>query len=158
MSGSLSGGYFPVYPHHDDLPDPEIRTFITNFYRVSDRADRNELWISYFTKDAQVIMGSDGGKGEEEIRALRGRMWTSVQDRQHSVVKVFPGRFQDPESVEGGKLKQECECMLFGDVKLQTKEGESLLVPWAGHAILQKVGEGEKEEWKFRHYQVWLQK
>ncbi|KAG5952063.1 hypothetical protein E4U53_001702, partial [Claviceps sorghi] len=65
MSGSLSGGYFPVYPHHDDLPDPEIRTFITNFYRVSDRADRNELWISYFTKDAQVIMGSDEGKGEE---------------------------------------------------------------------------------------------
>ncbi|KAG6007782.1 hypothetical protein E4U21_005500 [Claviceps maximensis] len=133
MSGSLSGGYFPVYPHHDDLPDPEIRTLITNFYRASDRADRNELWISYFTKDAQVIMGSDGGKGEK-------------------------GRFQDRgSSGEEGNLGQECECMLFGDVKLQTKEGESLIVPWAGHAILQKVGNGDKE-WKFRHYQVWLQK
>lgn len=65
MSEHLSGGYFPVYPQHDNLPDPEIRTFITNFYRVSDRPDRNELWISHFTKDAQVIMGNDRGKGEQ---------------------------------------------------------------------------------------------
>lgn len=82
-------------------------------------------------------------------------MWTTVQERQHSVVKVFPGRFQDPDSEGGG---QECECMLFGEVQLRTKEGQSLIVPWAGHAILLKIVEGEKEEWKFRHYQVWLQK
>lgn len=62
---ALSGGYFPLYPHHDTLPDPEIRTFITNFYRVSDRPDANELWISYFTKDAYVRIGTDGGQGEK---------------------------------------------------------------------------------------------
>ncbi|KAG6033979.1 hypothetical protein E4U41_006732 [Claviceps citrina] len=154
MSGSLSGGYFPLYPHHDDLPDPQIRTFITNFYRVSDRPDQNELWISYFTKDARVMIGGDGGNGEDEIRQLRGRMWTTVQDRQHSVAKVFPGRFLDPDT-DGGN--EECECMLFGEVKVQMREGQSLTVPWAGHAILVKNVDGEKEEWKFRHYQVWLQ-
>ncbi|KAK2601748.1 hypothetical protein QQS21_004736 [Conoideocrella luteorostrata] len=157
MSGQLSGGYFPIYPHHDDLPDPEIRTFITNFYRDSDRADRNELWISHFTQDAQVVMGNDRGTGEQEIRELRSRMWTTVQERQHSVFKVFPGRFGDQNS-DSGDLNQECEFMLFGEVKLQTKLGQSLAVPWAGHAILKKGMYGEKEEWKFRHYQVWLQK
>lgn len=64
MPGSVNGGYFPRYPHHDGL-DPEIRTFITNFYHASDRPESNELWISYFTKDAQVTMGSDVGKGEQ---------------------------------------------------------------------------------------------
>ncbi|KAG8427001.1 hypothetical protein J3459_007624 [Metarhizium acridum] len=70
MAGQLSGGYFPIYPRHGNLPDPEIRTFITNFYRVSDRPDGNELWISHFTRDAQVIMGNERGKGEQEIREL----------------------------------------------------------------------------------------
>ena len=62
MSG-IRGSYFPVYPEHDCLPDPEIRAFITNFYKVSDRQDANELWISHFTSDAEVLMGNDGGKG-----------------------------------------------------------------------------------------------
>lgn len=61
----VGGGYFPQYPHHDSLPDPEIRTFITNFYHASDLPGSNELWISYFTKDAHVIMGSDTGHGEQ---------------------------------------------------------------------------------------------
>lgn len=65
MSKHQLGGYFPQYPHHDSLPDPEIRTFITNFYRASDRQDANELWVSYFTKDAQVTMGRDGGAGQQ---------------------------------------------------------------------------------------------
>lgn len=65
MAGAVSGGYFPVYPHHDNLPDPEIRTFITNFYRTSDKQDSNELWVSYFTKDADIVMGNDKGKGEQ---------------------------------------------------------------------------------------------
>ena len=62
---ALSAGYFPQYPHHDSLPDPEIRTFITNFYHVSDKSDSNELWISYFIKDAVVTMGSDVGRGTQ---------------------------------------------------------------------------------------------
>ena len=64
-STSVSGGYFPVYPHHGELPDPEIRSFITNFYRISDKPDSNELWVSYFLKDATVTMGNDTGTGEQ---------------------------------------------------------------------------------------------
>lgn len=82
-------------------------------------------------------------------------MWDIVQERKHSVVKVFPGSFQGPESIAGD---QECELMLFGEVQVQTKDGQSLVIPWAGHAVLKKDREGEKEEWKFGHYQVWLQK
>lgn len=59
----------PVYADDGELPDPEVRTFITNFYRISDRADANELWISYFAKDAHVTMGTDQGHGEQ------GRSW-----------------------------------------------------------------------------------
>jgi hypothetical protein len=65
MTNAMSGGYFPQYPHHDDLPDPEIRTFITNFYRTSDRPNANELWVSFFTNDAEVAIGSDAGKGQQ---------------------------------------------------------------------------------------------
>ena len=66
---AVSGGYFPVYPHHDSLPDPEIRTFITNFYRASDRPDANELWVSYFTKDADVHIGKNRAEGEQSTCA-----------------------------------------------------------------------------------------
>lgn len=50
-------------------------------------------------------------------------MWTTVQERRHSVVKVFPASFQDLESED-----QECELMLFGEVTLQTKDGQFLVV------------------------------
>lgn len=70
MAGAVSGGYFPLYPQQDNLPDPEIRTFITNFFRTSDRPDSNELWVSYFTKDAQVNIGPDSGHGEQGIELL----------------------------------------------------------------------------------------
>ncbi|KAF5130016.1 hypothetical protein E5D57_006351 [Metarhizium anisopliae] len=39
---------------------------------------------------------------------------------------------------------QECELMLFGEVTLQTKDGQSLVVPWAGHAVLKKDETGRK--------------
>lgn len=54
-----------MYPVQDLLPDPEIRTFITNFYRISDSPDSNELWVSHFTTDAQVTMGNDTGRGQQ---------------------------------------------------------------------------------------------
>lgn len=54
-----------MYPVQDLLPDPEIRTFITNFYRISDSPDSNELWVSHFTEDAQVTMGNDTGRGQQ---------------------------------------------------------------------------------------------
>lgn len=65
MAGAVTGGYFPVYPQHDNLPDPEIRTFITNFYHTSDNPNANELWVSSFTKDADVTVGADRGHGEQ---------------------------------------------------------------------------------------------
>lgn len=69
MSGGTSGGYFPIYPQHDSLPDPEIRAFITNFYRTSDKEQFNELWVSCFTKDADVTIGNDSGKGTQGRQA-----------------------------------------------------------------------------------------
>lgn len=89
-----------------------------------------------------------------EIRELRGRMWNVVAERKHVVKKVFPHHFQDPNSTN----PLEYELMLYGDVHLITKEAQSLVIPWAGHAVLRKENEGEKEEWKFAHYQVWLQR
>ncbi|KAK9435992.1 putative Fungal specific transcription factor [Metarhizium brunneum] len=94
-------------------------------------------------------MGNDRGRGEQEIRELRSKMWSTVQERRHSVVKVFPASFQDLESED-----QECELMLFGEVTLQTKDGQSQVVPWAGHVVLKKDKTGEKEECKFAHYRV----
>lgn len=78
-------------------------------------------------------------------------MWTVVAERKHTVNKVFPARFQ-------GEEDGECECMLFGDVHLKTKEGQALVVPWAGHATLTRVVDGPKKEWKFSQYRVWLQR
>ncbi|RFU71761.1 fungal specific transcription factor, partial [Trichoderma arundinaceum] len=65
MSGSVSAGYVPLYPVPDNLPDPEIRTFITNFYKISDRPEANELWVSQFTKDARVAIGPGKASGQE---------------------------------------------------------------------------------------------
>lgn len=62
---TMSGGYFPVYPQHDNLPDPEIRTFITTFYQTSDKKDSDELWVSFFHSDAEVTIGNDHGQSEQ---------------------------------------------------------------------------------------------
>lgn len=88
-----------------------------------------------------------------EIRELRQRMWSSVRERKHTVAKVFPALFREP-AVEDGR---ECELMLFGEVGLTTKDDKATVVPWAGHAVVRKEAEGEREGWKFSRYQVWLQ-
>ncbi|KAI9905010.1 hypothetical protein N3K66_001539 [Trichothecium roseum] len=174
---TINAGYFPQYPLHDNLPDPEIRTFVTNFYQASDRPDSDELWISYFINDAVVTMGNDVGRGTQEIRELRGRMWTHVSSRKHTVTKVFSARFKTTEEEreageedgeEQQRRREECELMLFGQVDLTLKDGGSAaVVPWAGHATVVRdttalAGSGEtkrsKGEWKFAQYRVWLQK
>lgn len=83
-------------------------------------------------------------------------MWNVVAERRHVVNKVFPGSFQEAEAAKDGA--EECECMLFGDVHLVTKERQAMTVPWAGHAVLRRVEEGDKKEWKFVRYRVWLQR
>ncbi|KFA62233.1 hypothetical protein S40285_07726 [Stachybotrys chlorohalonatus IBT 40285] len=148
MSKHVTGGYFPIYPQHDGLPDPDIRTFITNFYRTSDNPAANELWVSYFTKDATDARGT-------AIREMRGRMWTTVDERKHTVTKIFPGMFQGADASRA----PECECMLFGEVQYRTKDGGApSTASWAGHGTLRKEKNGEHEEWKFAQYRVWLQK
>jgi hypothetical protein len=84
-------------------------------------------------------------------------MWTVVQNRKHVVTKVFPARFKLDEAGSDAAV-DECELMLFGEVQLEMKDGKEAVVPWAGHAILKKSPEGEKEEWKMARYRVWLQR
>ncbi|PHH71546.1 hypothetical protein CDD83_5146 [Cordyceps sp. RAO-2017] len=146
MAEAMGGGYFPVYPHDGALPDPELRTFFSNFYRTSDRPEADELWVSLFTPDARVTIGADAGCGEDEIRALRKRMWARVRRRQHTVSKVFPGRF------DGG-----CEAMLMGEVRLTAREdGAEAVLPWAAHAVL-RWAEAARD-WRIAEYRVWLQR
>ncbi|KAH6610751.1 hypothetical protein Trco_000771 [Trichoderma cornu-damae] len=157
MSGSVSAGYDPLYPVPDNLPEPEIRTFISNFYRISDRPEANALWVSQFTKDAHVAIGPGKANGEEELRTMREGMWSVVRERKHRVAKVFPGRFD--ESADGGN---ECELMLQGEVAYKTEDGQSSTVAWAGHGILRKVreegGGSEEWKWKFAEYRVFMLK
>lgn len=80
-------------------------------------------------------------------------MWNGIQDRKHTVTKVFPARFQEEKS-EG---PAEHEVMLFGEVHRTGTDGSEVRMPWAGHAVVRKEKEGEREEWRFAHYQVWLQ-
>lgn len=158
-------GYNPLYPH-TTLPEESIRKFVSSFFEISDSPDHNESWVNCFTKDAEVIMGTDRGNGENgkctaqhewllisykicqlteksaELRELRRRMWSVVTSRKHTLTKVFPGRF-------GGL--EEYELMLFGEVARKKKDGLSAVFSWAGHAILRR----ESECWKFSYYRVW---
>ncbi|KAH8128719.1 hypothetical protein ACSS6W_003784 [Trichoderma asperelloides] len=154
MSGSVSAQYIPLYPVHDGLPDPEIRTFITNFYRISDKQELNELWVDQFTKDAHIAVGPAKATGREDIRTMREGMWSAVQERSHTVRKVFPGQF-----IESADSKRECELMLHGEVSYKTKDGVSSTVAWAGHGTVRKVqNEDGNEEWKFAAYSVYMLK
>ncbi|KAL7950415.1 hypothetical protein V8C42DRAFT_340055 [Trichoderma barbatum] len=151
MSGSVDAGYTPLYPVPDTLPDAEIRAFLTNFYKISDRPEANALWVGQFTKDANVVVGPAKASGEEELRTMREGMWSVVAERKHTVTKVFPGRFNDAEDSKA------CELMLHGDVSYKTKDGNSSTIPWAGHGILRKVpDEAGEEAWKFAEYRVYL--
>ncbi|KAH8806144.1 putative fungal-specific transcription factor [Xylogone sp. PMI_703] len=137
-----SNGYSPLYPQDANLLDPEIQKFISKFYEVSDNPELNEVWVDCFTKDAEVTMGPDGGKGKKELHGLRSRVWSVVASRKHTVTKVFPSWF-------GGS--QEYEVMLFGEVARRKKDGSSGVFSWAGHAVLKKG----VEDWKFSYYRVW---
>lgn len=77
-------------------------------------------------------------------------MWAAVEERKHIVTKVFPGRFQDPQDGDN-----ECELMLFGEVGYKAKDGTSSSTSWAGHAVVTKELDGEREEWKIAQYRVW---
>ncbi len=94
---------------------------------------------------------------DQEIRELRAKMWTSVQERRHTVAKVFPGHFGAEAGEDLGPSDQ-CEAMLSGEVALTTKDGQQVVVPWAAHAVLRRERDGEREEWKIARYRVYLQR
>lgn len=104
MAGHVSGGYFPLYPHRDTL-DPDIRTFITNFYRASDMPNSNELWISYFTKDADVTMGNEVGQGVQGmslipfswIHSLQSSLWERLPKRDVTDIGLKKSEPSAPE-------------------------------------------------------------
>ncbi|ETS05627.1 hypothetical protein M419DRAFT_54011, partial [Trichoderma reesei RUT C-30] len=135
-----------------------IRAFLSDFYRISDRPEENERWVEQFTADARVAIGSGKATGTEELRTMREGMWSVVAKRKHTVVKVFPGRFDDDgDDGRAAEGDGRCELMLYGDVAYTTKDGGSSTVAWAGHGILRKVRvDGEEEVWKFAEYRVYM--
>ncbi|KAJ6446587.1 PHD finger domain-containing protein [Purpureocillium lavendulum] len=149
-------GYNPVYPQEGGLVDPAVRTFISDFYRISDRPDGDELWVGSFTKDAEVVLGPTVVRGEHAIRELRGTMRARPVHWRHRVEKAFPGRFQ---AATGAPGPAEAEVMLFGDMKQWAKDGDehgadTAVIPWAVHMIVCKEG----GEWKLARYRGWLQR
>ena len=86
-------------------------------------------------------------------------MWDGVQSRKHTVFKAFPARFQSsPKEIgEGDGKGLEHELMMFGEVHRVKVDGSEVRIPWATHAVVRKVNEGERQEWKLAQYRVWLQ-
>lgn len=82
--------------------------------------------------------------GEIEIYDFRRRMWKHVQERRHTVLKVFPGRFAGAD---------DGECMILGEATFLTKDGRSFDAKWTAHAVVSKV-EGQ---YRFASYRVWIQ-
>jgi hypothetical protein len=140
-----------------------VRSFLRQFYRVSDTPSEHEVYADQFTTDATFIMGSQkrqGTAGTEcsilqptlvdlgwhaylfllEIRQFREGMWTHVAARKHSVLKVFASSGGTPE------------VMLYGTVAYELKDGSKSSKDWAGRAILEE----SKGTWRFKLYQVYL--
>ena len=65
MEGDVAGRYLPRYPSGDKVAGEDLRSFITNFYSLSDRQEENEQWINSFTEDAHVKIGADEAQGSE---------------------------------------------------------------------------------------------
>ena len=74
-------------------------------------------------------------------------MWSTVKDRKHTVLKVFPGQFAGSESPKA----PETEFMLFGDAIFSTRDGGTIEASWSAHAVVRK----ERGDWKFASYRVW---
>ncbi|KAF7551507.1 hypothetical protein G7046_g7705 [Stylonectria norvegica] len=147
---TIPGRYLPAYPDNSGPPDATIQDFITNFYRISDDERDNEQWVQSFTSDAKIQIGADKAEGTKDIREMRGKMWTTVKTRKHTVFKVFPGVFKGPESQAAS---HHVEAMLLGEASFITRDERTIEASWTGHAVLRKDG----EEWKFASYRIWIQ-
>ncbi|PWY95472.1 hypothetical protein BO94DRAFT_506423 [Aspergillus sclerotioniger CBS 115572] len=113
-------------------------SFMENFYRISDAESQHDQYVSNFTDDATLIMGSKVARGVDEILPLRHSLWTHVHSRKHTPERIYFGG--------------ERELMLYGTVKyvLRSDLENEIEVPWAGRVVFD-----EKVE-KMRFYQVYL--
>ena len=59
-----TSGYNPSYAQNADPVGEDIQKFISLFFEISDNPKRNESWVNCFTKDAEVLVGPEKGKGE----------------------------------------------------------------------------------------------
>jgi hypothetical protein len=180
----MDAGYFPKYGTLATGPDPSLKSFITNFYQLSDvpSAERHGEWVSQFMPDATVSIGmkkamgqagvcfvqgeplsariSPGLQASAEILRLRESMWEKVSERKHTVSKVFPAQFLG--SNEEGKESStheptRAEVMILGSVDYKLKAGGEQSVAWAGHGMLRRESdEMGGGQWKFEYYKVWL--
>ncbi|KAK9418060.1 putative SnoaL-like domain-containing protein [Seiridium unicorne] len=141
-----SSGYDPIFPS-STAADDRMRSFISEFYKVSDDPNKNEEWAAYFLPDAVLVMGPDTVRGIDEIRKLRVKMWEKVAARKHQPQKVF-------ESTFGSSKQGQKEYMLFGDLDYDLKTGEKQSVSWAGNMVLEEV-EGKP---RFKYYRVYIQR
>ncbi|KAJ4141351.1 hypothetical protein NW768_000562 [Fusarium equiseti] len=144
MAENVPNNYIPKYAQQDEWEDKELQKFAIEFYRISDIAEENERWVQSFTEDAKIQIGADKARGTKEITDFRTRMWKHINNRKHTVLKVFPGRFPDSE---------DSEVMLLGEVSVTTNDGRLKEAAWSAHAVVKKVDGA----WKFKEYRVWLQ-
>ncbi|BCR84109.1 uncharacterized protein ACHE_11511A [Aspergillus chevalieri] len=118
-----------------------ILSFLSAFYQTSDTESAHDRYVSSFTDDATLIMGSKKAVGRDEIRTLRHGLWTHVASRKHAPTKVFFGG--------------EDEVMLYGTVQYVLRadaEKNEVEVPWAGRVVFAIDG----EEVRMKFYQVYL--
>ncbi|CAK4032326.1 Hypothetical predicted protein [Lecanosticta acicola] len=130
------GQYSAAVPS-DGQVRPEIKEFFARFYAISDTPDGHEKYADMFTKDATLIMASNGRKA---IIQMRHGMWEKVAKRSHKPKQLYSfGASSD-------------DIMLFGTVDYELKDGKGTTVEWAARAHFSKaVG-----DIKMDFYQVYL--
>ena len=85
-------------------------------------------------------------------------MWAKVEDRKHSLEKVFLGTYaagKDGGSGGEAATTTTTEFMLHGTVNYRLKTGQEDSADWAGLARLRRLEDGS---WKFVYYRVYIQR
>ncbi|EEU46609.1 uncharacterized protein NECHADRAFT_79373 [Fusarium vanettenii 77-13-4] len=118
MAKNIPERYLPQYAKEDDWDDKELQDFVTSFYRLSDNPEENQRWVDSFTDDANVQIGADKAQGSEDFRT---RMWAHIQERKHTVLKVFPGKFTGSDASEPPKLSASVEKPVQPDTSWQSR-------------------------------------
>ncbi|GAA5987252.1 hypothetical protein JCM11641_003381 [Rhodosporidiobolus odoratus] len=128
----------PAFSHPTSLSSQQVK-FVDDFYKVSDKPDAVDEYLSFLTSDVTFIMGLNGVEGSAAVRKIRENMWNGVKSRHHKPEILLAS--------EDGKT-----FMLHGTVDYGLRNGTSVnSVGWAG-----KMEFAEGSELKLKRYQVWL--